>query len=268
MNDEKNNDTVSSGEGVNVPENGPGNNQDGKNADSKPIKNDSTPDLKGPGELQRSNILIQGVIIAALVAFFAIFIILACLGKNEIINQMASIKHARGLITFILAIGTMTIALLVTIGALMGRDKEAKDRFYRAKEILTILIGIMGTIVGYYYGTQIDTDTVPAKIAIENPHLSVRIAKPADEIILTTMVTGGKPIYNYKIAFTPKTIKEIKGKSDPRGWIQAKIKAAEVKEKTDVKYTLSVEDENKVSQLIESDSDNYFTIEPENESEG
>ena len=60
-------------------------------------------------------IILQAVIILIVTGFFAWFLIKGVTGGNEIINQMDSIKYARGVITFILAVGTMIIALWLDI---------------------------------------------------------------------------------------------------------------------------------------------------------
>ena len=59
--------------------------------------------------------------------------------------------NARNLITFLVAVGTIAIAFLAILTAMVIR--EFKERFAAAKEVLTILVGILGTIVGFYFGT-------------------------------------------------------------------------------------------------------------------
>lgn len=36
----------------------------------------------------------------------------------------------------------------------MGRDYDKREQFYRTKEILTILIGDLGSIGGFYFGSR------------------------------------------------------------------------------------------------------------------
>jgi uncharacterized membrane protein YhaH (DUF805 family) len=59
--------------------------------------------------------------------------------------------NARNLITFLVAVGTIAIAFLAILTAMVIR--EFKERFAMAKEVLTILVGVLGTIVGFYFGT-------------------------------------------------------------------------------------------------------------------
>jgi hypothetical protein len=58
---------------------------------------------------------------------------------------------ARVLITFLVAVATIAIAFLAILTAMLLREYE--KRFALAKEVLTILVGILGTIVGFYFGT-------------------------------------------------------------------------------------------------------------------
>jgi len=76
---------------------------------------------------------------------------------NLISNQDDS---ARFLITFLVAVGTIAIAFLAILTAMVIR--EYKERFAAAKEVLTILVGILGTIVGFYFGTAKNSNQPPA----------------------------------------------------------------------------------------------------------
>lgn len=60
---------------------------------------------------------------------------------------------ARGLITFSVAIVTVAIALIMVFYLVFGDgDKDQiKDRFTFGKDILMVFVGILGTIMGFYY---------------------------------------------------------------------------------------------------------------------
>ncbi len=75
---------------------------------------------------------------------------------------IASIDFARGMITLLFSVGTIVIALILTLAALFQTDEYAKERFTRAKEILNLLIGVFGTIVGFYFGSQTQQTETPA----------------------------------------------------------------------------------------------------------
>jgi hypothetical protein len=71
-----------------------------------------------------------------------------------------TVGYARGLITLTFSVGTMVIAVVLILTAVLrdpdDDDERAKARFDRAKDVLTLLIGVFGTIVGFYFGTLND----------------------------------------------------------------------------------------------------------------
>lgn len=104
----------------------------------------------------------SGYIVLAVASFVVLAGILAgllfpSLGFRK---DMADPATARGVITFLFAFGTISIALLIAAASYWVRDsEELKARFGYAKDILMVLIGILGTIIGFYFGTQDNTPT-------------------------------------------------------------------------------------------------------------
>lgn len=77
-------------------------------------------------------------------------------------KDMADPATARGLITFLFAFGTISIALLIAAASYWVSDSEQlKARFGYAKDILMVLIGILGTIIGFYFGTETSQPPAP-----------------------------------------------------------------------------------------------------------
>jgi hypothetical protein len=62
-------------------------------------------------------------------------------------------NEARGLITTLFAIMTVTLALILILSVLFSSSPDYEKRFVLGKEVLTIFIGILGTIVGFYFGS-------------------------------------------------------------------------------------------------------------------
>jgi len=96
----------------------------------------------------------------ALGAFIIIFFFIKSF-DIEFLEKISGIEAARGLITFLFAISTVGIAVIVVLGAFVGSDpktdeerKESAERFQRGKDILTILIGVFGAILGFYFGSE------------------------------------------------------------------------------------------------------------------
>jgi len=67
-----------------------------------------------------------------------------------------NVEFARGLITLLFSVGTIAIAIILTLAAVFQKDNDAEKRFARGKEVLSILVGIFGTIVGFYFGSVPD----------------------------------------------------------------------------------------------------------------
>jgi hypothetical protein len=50
---------------------------------------------------------------------------------------------------------TIAVILIVIIALLwMDKDEDLDNRFTKAKDIIAILVGILGTIVGFYFGSN------------------------------------------------------------------------------------------------------------------
>jgi hypothetical protein len=69
-------------------------------------------------------------------------------------NQIAEVAYARGMITLLFGVGTIVIALILTLTAILQAGLTAEDRFKFGMQILTVLIGVFGTILGFYFGSM------------------------------------------------------------------------------------------------------------------
>lgn len=126
--------------------------------------------------------------------------------KSSIVRELANVDLARGVITFIFAVGTIGIALLLTLGALLGN--HTIEAFTKAKEVLTVLIGVFGTILGFYFGTA------------EKSGGTVEIAEmKLTDTSLITHVAGGIQPYRYSITSDDPGISPIKNRISDDGWV-------------------------------------------------
>jgi hypothetical protein len=145
-----------------------------------------------------------------------VLIILGITGNTPIVHDLANTDAARGLITFIFTMGTMFIALLLAIGALLGDQPE--QIFAKGKEVLTVLIGVFGTILGFYFGTAGGAQKIDVA--------EIRIIEDAKPVQLMTHVTGGTPPYRYSITFSDKNFPASASVTDllsKDGWIIEKL---------------------------------------------
>ncbi len=136
---------------------------------------------------------------------FCILFFMAILQPDRIIAPLANTEYARGLITFLVALVTVAIALIMTFYSVLSTvDKHNEMRFNNAKEILTILIGVLGTVIGFYFGSATDKQTDllnPSIVRLSNgqPH-------NGETVTMTNFVTGGEPPYVYAVTFAPNNV--------------------------------------------------------------
>lgn len=148
-----------------------------------------------------------GLIAAVTIAF-----VVGMLWRLNNLQELADLNIARGLITFVVTVGTIAIAIMLALTAIMTREFE--QRIVVGKEILTILVAVLGTIVGFYYGASNNPATTggdnnPPPISIEAPKLD-RASDGA--LTLNANITGGTKPYTYNVTFSPDTIKPIQNK--------------------------------------------------------
>src|SRR5438105_3494963 len=82
-----------------------------------------------------------------LAVFFIVLFIVLVFGifNTRFLTLIAGVEQARGLITFLFAFSTILIIVLVAIALFWMEALEVDNRFNRAKELLTIIIGVLGT---------------------------------------------------------------------------------------------------------------------------
>jgi uncharacterized membrane protein YfcA len=118
---------------------------------------------------------------------------------------------ARGAITFIVAAVVVCLALILILGALFlesNQANEVEERFRRGREVLAPFVGILGTIVGFYFGsadrgagtTTLDVAALPASTE------------------LTIRVSGG--VEPYRVAITRNGQPVLGPERASAGWLR------------------------------------------------
>ena len=80
-------------------------------------------------------------------------------------------------------------------------QEEVKELIASAKDLITILIGILGTILGFYFGAADEPYTRSALLAA-NVTMSSPQVRVGDKVALSGIVLGGVGPYDLNIAFT------------------------------------------------------------------
>lgn len=155
---------------------------------------------------------VVGVSVTLLMIMYRIFVL-----DSELLVLLSTTNNARGLITFLFAFGTIIISLILVLTTVFSRPgnesefKYRKERFTQAKEVLALLLGILGTIVGFYFGTASNQPRLE-KLEISE----VVFNKPpivGDKLTILVKVRGGAQPYDYKILFSNNEIESVNGKS-------------------------------------------------------
>jgi hypothetical protein len=168
--------------------------------------------------------------IGVIILFVLMWLGLTLWNNPLILFDLRDQAYARGVITLLICVVAlmMGLMLIVTSFFMEGTDEEANKRFSRAREIFTVFMGILGTIVGFYFGS---TDRVGSGLVLAD-------IKLIDEQVMTHVSGGAKP-YRYSITSSDKEFKVIQGRISQDGWIVEKL---EKLPKTDASITIEVTD--------------------------
>ena len=152
------------------------------------------------------------------------------LDKGLVLTKMGQVEFARGLITYLFAVVTIGTAVVLVVSALTSDETPANERrFERGKEILSLLLGVFGTIVGFYFGSEVAAKGQPEETIVKVAPLRLSSASAASgaEFSFTTFVSGGKAPYKYGIGFDKDDVK-AETPVDPNGWIVKTLAAPKV----------------------------------------
>jgi len=152
------------------------------------------------------------------------------LDKGLVLTKMGQVEFARGLITYLFAVVTIGTAVVLVVSALTSDETPANERrFERGKEILSLLLGVFGTIVGFYFGSEVAAKGQTEETIVKMAPLRLSAASVASgaDFTLTTYVSGGKAPYKYGIGFDKDDVKP-ETPVDPNGWITKVLPAPKV----------------------------------------
>ena len=151
--------------------------------------------------------LLNPVVFIALINTFGVFALIgaAMLGMdNGVLRGMADSGFARGLITYLFAVVTIGTAVVLVVYALTTADHE---RFNRGKEVLSLLLGVFGTIVGFYFGSETQSAHTAAQLSLAQPMLSRQQIESGGQLGITTVISGGDKPYHIGFALGEQDLK-------------------------------------------------------------
>lgn len=130
---------------------------------------------------------------------------------GRFLNSLRETEVSRGLITFVVAVTTVSIALVLAVYVMASNEKAEvlKERFSYAKDVLATLVGILGTILGFYFGTT-----------VSNQSDGIQVAEPQVRgTQLLVHVAGGTPPYRYTVLLPGVEQNKATSKVSKDGWI-------------------------------------------------
>jgi hypothetical protein len=147
---------------------------------------------------------------------------------------------ARGVITFLIAAGTVSLAVLLVMAAIMSSgSKDLDQRFGFGKEVLTLLIGILGTIVGFYYGSAKENVT---PLTLSPVALSSSAPAAGEKLTIGALITGGAPPYTYSLRFSdPAKFQDVSDQTSD-GPIHHELDVPAVTANEDITFTIEIKD--------------------------
>ncbi len=105
------------------------------------------------------------------------------------------------------------------------------------------MLGIFGTIVGFYFGTELSAKIGPeqATVRVLPLRLSASSVVSGDKVVVTTYVSGGKAPYVYAIGFA-ETRPDPREQVEASGWIVREITAPPATAEAEVPIKVGVRD--------------------------
>jgi hypothetical protein len=111
---------------------------------------------------------------------------------------------ARGLITYLFSIVTIGTAAVIVLSSLTGSagDAAQEKQFQQGKEVLSLLLGVFGTIIGYYFGAEASArcGIDSRDVRLSSLDVSPAAVEPGGKITVRAVVTGGVPPFLYGVA--------------------------------------------------------------------
>jgi hypothetical protein len=146
------------------------------------------------------------VFIAVLVVLSVILLIgSAVIGVDKVVlTGMARSEFARGLITYLFAVVTIGTAVVLVLSALLSSgDEVSEKRFQHGKEILSLLLGLFGTMVGFYFGAETASSKDQTAVFRMSPaDVSPQTSEVGGRITVRAVVSGGTPPYRFGVGFS------------------------------------------------------------------
>ena len=185
------------------------------------------------------------VIALALLGSVFVFIGAAIFGWDHgVLNSMAKPDFARGLITYLFSVVTVGTAVVLVVSALT-KDGDAADlTFQRGKDIFALMLGVFGTMIGFYFGSEV---AGAGRVADQGLRLTPPLLEESSvvggaDVTVFGALSGGVPPYQYGLAVGADRSVQYNKSAGANGWIRETLSTEGMNEKGAVIVTMGVQD--------------------------
>lgn len=198
--------------------------------------------------MAENNDLRHPVVLISISIIAGVFVLIgsAIIGWDHgVLESMSDSEFARGLITYLFAVVTIGTAVVLVVSLLTSDFTEInKDRIDKGKDILSLLLGVFGTIVGFYFGSEIGGQTAgeEAALRVTPALLSEPLATSNQSVTVTAAVSGGESPYLYGITIGEDGEMSAREFVSPNAWIVHELTVPVVQQNTIVPVIINVQD--------------------------
>lgn len=194
-----------------------------------------------------SSPLLNPVFLIAMVILIGTFALIgaAIIGKDSgVLARMSDSTFARGLITYLFTVVTVGTAVVLVVYSLSGAVASDDKQFERGKDVLSLLLGVFGTIVGFYFGSELKDKTQgqDQQLHLTSPLFTGEQAVSGGTMTIAAHVRGGTPPYRFGAAVGDDGDINYSGAVRPDGWIQSAINLPKVDRDSTAIMRLAVKD--------------------------
>lgn len=206
--------------------------------DAPPPTDEPTP----PGSSDRGNAGEGGVLkkvtplqllIGGIVLIVIATIVIAPIRSSEFLTPLRDRELARGVITFLVSIATISLGFILVVSSIFApQDVVTEERFRRAREVFVAMMGVLGTIIGFYFGAA-DGSTPDLELS------TIQVVSTEGGQRIAAHITGGNGPYTYSIAFDDQSISDVTDLPATDGWVMRDFESSKP-----VALTITVRDKN------------------------
>ena len=138
------------------------------------------------------------------------------LDKGRVLVGMGKASFARGLITYLFAVVTIGTAVVLVLSALLGSEKV---NFDHGKEVLGLLLGVFGTMVGFYFASELSQSEIQGQLNVSPILVSSSEVAQGGTVSLSAVVHGGSQPYRFATVIGADLPDEYEDIARADGWI-------------------------------------------------